>query len=434
VHRSSLTSGASSTSASGFPGPQIALGQVFDVTFVRPSSGWGLADEQGSTHQDVVVHSTDGGRTWHVFGPALPPIGGVPDIAASSLEVLLAGNGVGSNVADAVISASGSASVLVSTDRLRSWRRVSFPAPVLAVAGAPGPDWPGAPASLATGITDQPLWVLVGPWPATAAATQAHLIVRPGALVVLQLYPGDAAWKPYGQLAGPSWTGHSAVAFAQLDRLSTDDGYAIVDGDVADPSSPAGAVSVSLLQRTTTDAAAWQPVSEPCGTHNLRTPLSAVSLEDLWLGCAGEPGAGNQMKTLDRSTDGGTQWTTAWSGVVPGSGATPKAGVGSAPGNDALTPGYLNAVVAISATSAYIGLGRGGLLYSSDAGAHWETVLPHIDGSGGVAELDVLDGADAWALVNRSLWATTDGQSSLPVWAPLAPDSPAPTAFGHRGP
>lgn len=380
------------------------------------------------------MRSTNGGRTWHVWGPALPPIGGMTDTAASSLEVLLAGNGIGSNVAGAVISASGSASVLVSNDRLRSWRRVSFPAPVLAVAGAPGPGWPGAPASLATGITDQPLWVLVGPWPASETATQAQMIAPPGALEVLQLYPGDTSWKPYGQLAGPSWTGHAAVAFAQLVRLSTDDGYAVVNGDVVDPSSPAGAVPVSLLQRTTTDAAAWQPIAGPCRTQNLRTPLSAVSLEDLWLGCAGEPGAGNQMKTLQRSTDGGAQWTTAWSGVIPGSKATPKARVGAASGNDTLTPGYLNAVVAISATSAYIALGRGGLLYTTDAGAHWETVLPHLGGSGGVAELDVLNAADAWALVNRRLWATTDGRSSLPVWAPLAPDSPPHTALGHSSP
>jgi len=382
---------------------------VFDVTFARPSSGWGLASERGFS-QDVVVRSTDGGRTWRVWGATLPPIGGEPDVASSSLVVLLAGNGIGSNVADAVISAPGSDSVLVSSDRLRSWRRVSFPAPVLAVAAAPGPASPGAPASLAPGVADQPVWVLVGPLLASETKTEVKDFGAPGELMLFQLYPSNATWKgAYGQLAGPSWTGHSAVAHAQLVRLSTDDGYAVVDGVVADPSSPGGYAPVNLLQQTTTDAAAWQAVPEPCRIGDFRTPLSAVSLDDLWLGCAGEPSAGIQIKTLERSTDAGARWTTAWNGADRAGSAPPGSGVNRTSTGATPTSGYLNAVVATSATSAYIALGRGGLLHTTDAGARWETVVPHIGGSGGIQELDVLDDADAWALVDGGLWATTDG-------------------------
>jgi hypothetical protein len=397
---------------------------VYDVTFVRPSSGWGLASERGS-NQDVVVRSTDGGRTWRSWGAALPPIGGGPHSAASSLVALLGGNGIGSNVADAVVTATGSASVLVSSDRLHSWRRVSFPAPVLAVAGAPGPGWPGAPASLATGVADQPLWVLAGPLPASETETQVKMFGLPGKVVLFQLYPALAAWKgAYGQLAGPSWTGRSAVADPQLVRLSTNDGYAVVDGAVADPSLPAGYAPVALLERTTTDAAAWQPVPEPCGTRDFQTPLSVVSLDNLWLGCAGEPGAGNQMKTLQRSTDGGASWTTAWTGADQGASGALKSGVVPASANATMTSGYLNEVVATSATSAYVALGRGGLLHTTDAGALRETVVPHIGGSGGIQQLDVLDDADAWARVGGGrLWATTDGRR----WRQIAgaPYSPA---------
>lgn len=417
--RSAPTSSSPSVPVAGFPGPRVPTSEISDVTFVRPSSGWGLASESGGDRH-VVVRSTDGGRTWRTWGRALPSITHWPADAHMSMDVLLAGNGTGANVADAVVSAVGSTSVLVSSDRLRSWRRVSFPAPVLAVASAPGPSLPGAPAALATGVADQPLWVLVGPTPTSEPASQSALLGPPGELTIFQLYPASAAWKgPYGRLSGPSWTGHSAVARAQLVRLSTDDGYAVVDGTVADRSSPAGYAQVALLQRTTTDAFAWQAVPEPCTTHDLVTPFSAVSLQDLWLGCAGEPGAGNQIKTLQHSTDGGTTWTTAWTGSIQGDPGVPGVGTGAAPSSASasITAGYLVAVVATSATSAYVALGRGGLLHTSDGGARWETVVPHIGGSGGIQQLDVLDPAAAWALVGGGLlWATTDGRS----WSQIA--------------
>ena len=403
----------------GFPGPLVPMREVYDVTFVRPSSGWGLASEDGGARH-VVVRSTDGGRTFRTWGGALPSVAPPSGASPTSLIVLLGGNGVGANVADAVVSATGSNSVLVSSDRLRSWHRVNFPAPVLAVAGAPGPGLPGAPAALATGVADQPLWVLVGPAPASEAASPSALLRPPGELAVLQLYPGSSTWKgPYGGLIGPRWTGRATVSRAQFVRLSADDGYVVVDGTVVGPSAPGGSAQFTLLQRTTTDAAAWQEVPEPCGTHDLATPLSAVSLQDLWLGCAGEPGAGNQVKTVERSTDGGTSWTTAWDGVPRGvAGAVgARSGAASSSASANMTAGYLVAVVATSVTSAFVALGRGGLLRTSDAGARWQVAVPHIGGSGGVLQLDVLGPDTAWALVGGGrLWATTDGRA----WSQIA--------------
>ncbi len=408
----------------GSPGSRVAVRDVYDVSFVRPSSGWGLAAERGS-NRDVVVRSTDGGRRWRTWSAPLPPVGSHSYVSATSLVVLLAGNGVGSNVVDAVVSATGSRSVLVSSDRLRSWHRVSLPAPVLAVAAAPGPRQPGTATSLAVGVANQPLWTLVGPLPASETAVQAGMIGLPGKLAVFQLYPALAAWKAYGTLAGPSWTGHSAVGHAQLVRLSANDGYVVVDGDVVDPASPAGYAQVTLVQRTTTDAFAWQPVPEPCGGLDLVTPLGAASLDDLWLGCAGEPGAGDQTKTVERSTDAGTSWTTVWAGADQGTGGTAGPEGVSGPATATMTPGYLEAVVATSATSAYVALGRGGLLHTTDSGKHWGVAVPHIGGSGGIQQLDVLGSADAWALVGYGeLWATTDGK----LWREIAGVPPPASA------
>lgn len=380
----------------GPQGPSIPIGQLHAVTFVRPSSGWALGTATSGT---VVARSVDGGRSWHAWGAPLP---GVSDGFEASLVVMLAGNGVGSNVADAVVSVVGSSTLFVSTDRMGSWSQVHFPAPVLAVAADPGPSWPGGTSALAPGVDSQPLWVLIGPLPTTESPAQARGLAPPGSLLEVLLYPASSAWKAYGTLRGPRWTGHSAVGTAGFVRTGTSSGFAVVDGTAADASAPAGYEQVALVEETTDYGASWRPLAIPCTSEtNFSIMLSAVSLDELWLGCGGEPGAGNEVKTVYRSSDAGVRWHEVWNGRL---GTTPPSARGE------MTPGYLNEVVALSAQDAYIGLGRGALLQTTDAGWSWETAIPHIGGSGGVEELDMLDASQGWALIGGRLWATTNGE------------------------
>ncbi|MHB8312779.1 MAG: WD40/YVTN/BNR-like repeat-containing protein [Candidatus Dormibacteria bacterium] len=390
-------------SASAPQGSLIPVGDVHDITFVRPGSGWALGGLPTGT---VVARSTDGGRRWHAWGAPLPS---VTDSFEASLVVMLAGNGVGLNVVDGVVTVDGSPTVLVSTNRLMSWHTVRFPAPVLAVAADPGPGWSGGTPAGAPGVAAEPLWVLTGPLSTTESAAQAASPGPPGALLEALLYPASASWKPYGTLAGQSWAGRSSVSSAHFVRLSASNGYAVVAGTVADTSVPGGFRQVALVEQTTNYGSTWRQLPVPCGTLDSATPLSAVSLDDLWLGCSGEPGAGNQIKVVYRSINGGRSWEPVWDGSSQG----------MVKGMAPLSSGYLQAVVALSPADAYVGLGRGGLIHTADAGRTWRIVVPHIRGSGGVLQLDVLDATDAWALVGGGrLWATTNGRQWRQIAGP----------------
>ena len=382
-------------------GSLVSFGDVHNVTFVRPKSAWALASLSTGT---VVARSTDGGLRWHVWGA---PLAAAARGFEPSLVVMLGGNGVGSNVADGVVTVNGSPTALVSTDRLVSWRTVRFPAPVLAVAADPGPGWSGGPSALATGVDYKPLWVLVGPLPANEHPAQAANLGPSGSLLEALLYPATGSWKPYGTLSGPAWTGRSSVSFASLVRLSATAGYAVVSGVVANTSVPGGFEQVALLEQTTDYGYTWSQLPIPCGMRDSEILLSPVSLGDLWLGCGGEPGAGNQTKVVYRSINAGRSWEAVWDGI-------PK---GMDQGTIPMSSGYLAAVVALSPTDAYIGLGRGGLVHTADAGRTWQNVVPHIGGSGGIQQLCVLDRSDAWALVGGGrLWATANGRQ----WSQIA--------------
>ncbi len=137
----------------------------------------------------------------------------------------------------------------------------------------------------------------------------------------------------------------------------------------------------------------WAKLVVPC-LSNLELPLlAAAPPQTLWLVCQGEPGAGQQIKKLFLSKDGG--WTMAEHTPPPSS-------------------GYADAVFAMSDRRAFFGLGRGTLLGTTDAGVNWYALLP-IE----IANPDVSSGwvirfyqqAYGWAsLGDRLFRTTTSGQ------------------------
>src|SRR5438067_5918756 len=97
---------------------------------------------------------------------------------------------------------------------------------------------------------------------------------------------------------------------------------------------------------------------DPC-TAPIGETLVARSHSDLWLFCAGEPSAGQQLKQIFRSADQGRHWNgmvnhhlTFDPGLFPGS-------------------GYLNDVEVVSATTAWVALYRGGVWSTRDGGHAW---------------------------------------------------------------
>jgi photosystem II stability/assembly factor-like uncharacterized protein len=136
--------------------------------------------------------------------------------------------------------------------------------------------------------------------------------------------------------------------------------------------------------------------------------------------CAGEPGAGNQAKSVLRSTDGGATWATESDCPITSSTSTPACESGL------LSSGYLGGIDALSTDTAFLFGDRSSLLVSHDGGAHWQSVQPLIgDTSGGTQQAIFFNGSDGVVLgeganTNEAvtLWITSDGGAK---WAALVP-------------
>jgi photosystem II stability/assembly factor-like uncharacterized protein len=132
--------------------------------------------------------------------------------------------------------------------------------------------------------------------------------------------------------------------------------------------------------------------------------LSAVTADDLWLACAGQPAAGSEGKAVLRSADGGQHWTTVAlneGNAVPGLGKF-------------VLGGYLNSLVALSDRVAFIGLDRGTLYVSSDGGATWGTAAGWPGPELFFHDLQFVDATHGWAVAGQgpadtTIYRTTDG-------------------------
>jgi photosystem II stability/assembly factor-like uncharacterized protein len=115
----------------------------------------------------------------------------------------------------------------------------------------------------------------------------------------------------------------------------------------------------------TADAgASWVARRVPCGLDALSVAVSVAPGGTLLGVCGGEPGAGSQRKSVARSADGGRRWVVS----------TPRG---------ALDFGYLGAVNARSAVTAYLAGGRSPLLITRDGGRAWSVVQAVTAGSDG---------------------------------------------------
>lgn len=110
--------------------------------------------------------------------------------------------------------------------------------------------------------------------------------------------------------------------------------------------------------------ASWAARRVPCGLDGLSVAVSAAPDGTLLGVCASEPGAGFQRKSVARSADGGRHWVLS----------NPRG---------ALDFGYLGAVMARSATTAFLVGGRSPLLVTRDGGRDWSVVRAVTAGSDG---------------------------------------------------
>jgi photosystem II stability/assembly factor-like uncharacterized protein len=115
----------------------------------------------------------------------------------------------------------------------------------------------------------------------------------------------------------------------------------------------------------------WQPLASPCPRFaSFSAAVDLVTPTLGWIVCAGQPGVGQQLKAVYRTSDAGRTWRRL-SGALSGSGYV--YGASFAPDGFGL-----------------VWEGRGTLYVTRDGGGHWtakpKVALPEVDfGAGGVA-------------------------------------------------
>ncbi len=143
------------------------------------------------------------------------------------------------------------------------------------------------------------------------------------------------------------------------------------------------------LAQTHDGGASWTYEPAPCPAFT-EDPSLAFNGRVLILVCAGQPGAGSQMKEVWASSDGGAGWVER-AGELPGG-------------------GYLAGVTSVG-PNFVVGLSRGDIMASSDNGATWRVAIATVEA---FPAFDAVPGVGAWVSTGRSdalagIWFSADG-------------------------
>jgi photosystem II stability/assembly factor-like uncharacterized protein len=236
-------------------------------------------------------------------------------------------------------------------------------------------------------------------------------------LHLLESVDGGRSWAPAPeQPQSPAAAGNgtgvamSAADRGSLVRVDRSSAYVLMS-PVADPY---GEPDSAPLRYTGDSGASWSERHVPCGVDALSAALSVAPDGALMAVCAGQPSVGAQLKSAARSTDGGRTWQVH-SSCVKGPGCQ----VGS------LDAGYLGAIDAVSARTAFLVGGRSPLTVTTDGGESWRAVNPLIGGSdAGTAQVIFFNSRDGVVLGTGSatgepaLWRTSDGGAE---WSKVVP-------------
>lgn len=179
---------------------------------------------------------------------------------------------------------------------------------------------------------------------------------------------------------GATWTATGTSGVTRVSFLDADHGWAVLPG--ADPFT-------GSLGRTADGGSTWVAAGDPCAGSRVGGlgDVAFGSASDGLAVCASEPGAGNQLKAVMRSGDGGATWglrasTGDFSGSS-GDGRTGSIPVGGYVGR------YGDLVVAHDGTAWMTG-GRMTPLVSTDGGVTWDPL--------GLGDPDVDLVRSAWPL------------------------------------
>lgn len=371
----------------GDPVPTTAL---YAMVFVNATQGFGLAEHRG---HPVLVGTTDGGSAWAVVNGSLPAAytkGGITD--ASELEFVSPALGYlwNGGVGDAS-SPPSPRPMWVTVDGGRTWSEAPL-GPVVYDVSAIGTD----------------VWALVGPC----------LTAGPGCTLQLQV-SSDAG---HSWALAPSAVPQAVAAAAsllppqvELARITETRAYVL-----STASQDTG--STTVLAYTADGGASWSTRPVPCAPQfNLGAELAASGTNDLWLVCGGQASAGNQLKQLYRSSDGGLTWSLAAGSTGFGSPPAPVPGEGVLSSAGYVAPyavGHKNLAV-VSPAAAWLAPDRSGVLRTVDGGRTWTPVagLARAGFTGGApGAVTFISATQGWICqAGVGLWHTTNGTT----WSPL---------------
>jgi photosystem II stability/assembly factor-like uncharacterized protein len=197
---------------------------------------------------------------------------------------------------------------------------------------------------------------------------------------LITLAPDGGTWEPLAEL--PTISGQQV----QLLRLDRENAYILSWGMRIE-----GGPSADLIV-THNSGATWKKVTSPFESGcPVTARISAPGNRTLWAICGGEPGAGQQLKSLFISKDDGMTWVKQ---------------------PDPPSSGYLDDFVAVSPARAFLGLGRGTLMVTQDSGQNWnpaidKNVANQEDFSGW--RIKFSDRMNGWASLFEQLFHTTNG-------------------------
>jgi photosystem II stability/assembly factor-like uncharacterized protein len=140
------------------------------------------------------------------------------------------------------------------------------------------------------------------------------------------------------------------------------------------------------LLRTSDGGASWQSLAGPCSPSlGPSGDISGSSPSDVWVVCGGVPGAGQQLKQMAHSADGGVHWIVI----------------------DLSSNGYVADLAVTSPSRAWLAFGRGPLSMTVDGGRTWRISIENNES--GVSFVRFVDPLHGWAATPQQLYRTTDG-------------------------